>query len=98
MKKLKLYVKRIIYFLAIWFSIHTSCIAIDGLNDEQGQSKFGVVFGNTVNSDGTLSPRLQARLDKAISLYFNHQIEKIFVSGGIGKEQQKEGPKWLNIY
>ncbi|MEK9156812.1 MAG: YdcF family protein [Patescibacteria group bacterium] len=45
-----------------------------------------VVFGNTVNEDGTLSPRLQARMDRGIELYNQGNGKVLFVSGGIGRE------------
>ena len=52
-----------------------------------------VVFGNTVNRDGSLSPRLKARLDKAIEVYANNPTNIIFASGGFGKEGFYEGIK-----
>lgn len=45
-----------------------------------------VVYGNTVYPDGTLSPRLQARLDEVLEIYRNSEVEKIIVSGAVGKE------------
>ncbi|SFL34557.1 DUF218 domain-containing protein [Gracilibacillus orientalis] len=69
-----------------FFIIHTIIITIDGLTDEKEHSEIGVVFGNKVNEDGTPSDRLQARLDKAVSLYLDNKLEKIIVSGGVGIE------------
>jgi uncharacterized SAM-binding protein YcdF (DUF218 family) len=39
-----------------------------------------------VQPDGRPSPRLRARLDRALELYRENMFEKIIVSGGIGKE------------
>lgn len=101
MKSNKLASKKVIAYcivlLAVWFSIHTSCILIDGLRDEGRKSDLRVVLGNTVNKDGSLSTRLQKRLDKAIELYNNSVIPLILVSGGLGKEGFYEGDKWPSI-
>ncbi|GEM_PF-273835 len=58
----------------------------DGHLDNYKKSDIGVVLGNKVNSDGTLSPRLKGRLTKAYELYKNRVIDRIIVSGGIGIE------------
>lgn len=84
------------YFLFIfpsWFIIHSTCILVDGLYDDTGKAELAIIFGNTVNKDGTLSPRLKARLDKGLELYKDSTIKKIFVSGGLGKEGHYEGTK-----
>jgi len=62
-----------------------------GLNDHLGRADAALVLGNTVNPDGTPSPRLKARLDKALSLYRNGYFPKIIVSGANGKEGVPEG-------
>jgi vancomycin permeability regulator SanA len=61
-------------------------ITWDGLTDEIQAADVAIVFGNTVNSNGEPAPRLRARLDKAYEIYQTEIIEKIVVSGGIGKE------------
>jgi len=66
--------------------IQEIAIIIDGLVDEPTKSEFAVIFGNTVNEDGSLSERLTARLEKGIDLYKNDMVEKVVVSGGLGKE------------
>ncbi|KXH78693.1 YdcF family protein [Chryseobacterium kwangjuense] len=76
---------------AMWFVIHSVYIIADGLRDQKRAADLAVVFGNTVNKDGTLSPRLKARLDKSIELYRNHKAKKIMVAEvwvkkAIGKE------------
>ncbi len=71
----------------------------DGHLDNYKASDVGVVLGNKVNSDGTLSPRLNGRLTKAFELYRNRVVGKIIVSGGIGVEGRDEAltmKKYLN--
>ena len=89
MKKLKW----LIYLLFSWFFIHEIIIVNDGLNDNPIKSDYAVVFGTTVNVDGTLSDRLKSRLDKGMELYNNGMAPKIFVSGGLGIEGHYEGTK-----
>ncbi|WP_040398659.1 YdcF family protein, partial [Cesiribacter andamanensis] len=50
------------------------------------QADVAVIMGNTVHADGSLSPRLQARLDKGLALYRQKQVARLLVSGGLGKE------------
>lgn len=61
--------KYISLFLTLWLITHTISILIDGFNDEIGKAEVAVILGNTVNEDGSLSPRLKARLDKGLELY-----------------------------
>lgn len=80
-------------FLGIWFLAHSIFIIFDGLNDKNNKADVAVVLGNKINEDGTLSARLQARLDKGIELFKNGRVKKIIVSGGLGKEGFWEGTK-----
>jgi vancomycin permeability regulator SanA len=77
----------------LWFLIHTGVIVVDGLRDEPEKSDVGVIFGNTVHADGTLSSRLKARLDKGLELYRDSLVRMLMVSGGLGKEGHYEGTK-----
>lgn len=90
---MKILIKYLIVFAITWFLVHTVFIIFDGLNDENKKSDIGVVFGNTVNADGSLSERLRKRLDKSIGLYRDSVISLICVSGGLGKEGYYEGTK-----
>lgn len=74
-----------------WFTIHYFYITYDGFTKPKQKADLAVVFGNKVNEDGTLSPRLKARLDKSIELYQKKNIREILVSGGLGKEGYWEG-------
>lgn len=68
-----------------------AALVLAGLNDHPGHADTALVLGNTVNPDGTPSPRLKARLDKAVALYREGYFPKIIVSGATGKEGVPEG-------
>jgi uncharacterized SAM-binding protein YcdF (DUF218 family) len=75
-----------------------SLIVADGLTDDIHRSDVAVVLGSKVNRDGTPSPRLQARLGRALELYKNGWTPRILVSGGTGVEGVPEGTamkRWL---
>ncbi len=73
-----------------WIVLHTAiCVAI-GVRDDVGGADVIVVFGNKVNEDGAVSPRLKARLDRAKRLYDSGNAPCIFVSGGLGYEGHEE--------
>src|SRR5690242_12770079 len=61
-------------------------ITLFGLVDVTTKSDIIVVPGNTVNPDGSLSPRLRARIDKAIELFKDGKGNYLFVGGALGKE------------
>lgn len=88
---MKKWLKYIVAILALWFVGHTTYIVIDGLMDEDTTADVAVILGTTVNEDGSLSPRLKARLDKGYELYRTGKVNKLMVSGGTGKEGQPEG-------
>lgn len=72
---------------------HTVIVVIDGLHDENIKTDAGVIFGNKVNEDGSLSERLEKRLEKGLELYRDSAIGIIIVSGGLGREGHYEGTK-----
>ncbi|MCX8523173.1 YdcF family protein [Chryseobacterium formosus] len=76
-----------------WFIIHSVYIISDGLSENGAKADAAVILGNKVNEDGTLSERLEKRLETGAELYKNHRIKKIIVSGGLGKEGYYEGSK-----
>ncbi|NBB51458.1 YdcF family protein [Rhizobium sp. CRIBSB] len=63
----------------------------DGLTDEIAPGDVAVVLGNQVYRDGTPSPRLAARLDRAVELVEQGRIRWVIVSGGTGREGVPEG-------
>jgi vancomycin permeability regulator SanA len=79
--------------LAAWVLVHTLVITWDGLRDDQQRADLGVVLGNKVNEDGTLSPRLTQRLVCGLVLYRGGRVRQLLVSGGLGKEGFYEGTK-----
>ena len=79
--------------MMIWFLVHVVYITFDGLSTNDGHADLAVILGTTVNEDGTLSERLENRLKCGLDLYLNSQVQKILVSGGLGKEGHYEGDK-----
>lgn len=85
--------KYVLAALAAWLLIHTLLITLDGLHDRQQRSDIGVILGNKVNEDGTLSARLTQRLACGLALYRSGRVPRLLVSGGLGKEGFYEGTK-----
>lgn len=54
------------------------------------KAETAVVFGNKVLPNGTPSSRLEARLNKALSLYREGYVSKIICSGGIDPQGTNE--------
>lgn len=76
---------------ALIFGLGAGLIVADGLTDETPPSDVAVVLGSKVNPDGTVSPRLAARLGRALELHRAGTVPVILVSGGTGKEGVPEG-------
>lgn len=91
--KFKKILKRAILFFCIWVIMHIGYTIIDGLSDKGQSADIAVVLGTKVNEDGTLSTRLEKRLECGMKLYLNGRIKMILVSGGYGKEEFYEGDK-----
>ncbi|WP_087710816.1 hypothetical protein [Chryseobacterium mucoviscidosis] len=66
--------KIIITSLFLWFIIHSIYIVTDGLSDQGKRADLAVILGNKVNEDGTLSTKLEKRLETGIALYQQHRI------------------------
>lgn len=92
-KKILKIFKIILSLFMIWFGIHSLYIIVDGLSDSGQKADLAVILGSKVNEDGTLSERLQKRLETGIDLYKKHRIKNILISGGLGKEGYYEGEK-----
>jgi uncharacterized SAM-binding protein YcdF (DUF218 family) len=54
-----------------------------GLLTQAQPADVAVVLGNTVNRNGSPSPRLAARLNRASQCYERRQCRMVFVSGGV---------------
>jgi len=76
---------------ALLFAVCGGLIVADGLTDEVRHSDVAVVLGSKVHPDGTPSPRLRARLGRALELYREGWTSRILVSGGTGVEGVPEG-------
>ena len=85
--------KKVFLLLAVWVVLHTAFIVYDGTRTPARQADVAVILGNKVNEDGTLSPRLEKRLEAGLALYQNKLVDKIMVSGGLGKEGFYEADK-----
>jgi vancomycin permeability regulator SanA len=72
------------------FLLGTGILVTAGLRDHLGTADIGLVLGSKVALDGTPSPRLRARLDRALELYRSGYFPTVIVSGGIGKEGYDE--------
>jgi vancomycin permeability regulator SanA len=86
-------IKFVFYLLLLWLGVHLTYITVDGLSDNGETADVAVILGNKVNPDGTLSERLQKRLECGLNLYKTGRVKKIIVSGGLGKEGFYEGDK-----
>ncbi len=90
--------KKIVLFCFLWFLIHTSIISYDGLNNNLTQADVAIVLGNKVNEDGSISVRLEKRLECGLDLFKNGKVKKLIVSGGKGKEGHFEADKMKEYY
>ncbi|MDA0812650.1 MAG: YdcF family protein [Verrucomicrobia bacterium] len=94
MRKQRLVRRRILGAGAVIVGLYLAAaclLCIDGLTDQLGQADVALVLGNKVAPDGTPSPRLAARLDRAADLFRTGNYQWIIVSGGTGKEGYPEG-------
>ncbi len=65
------------------FALAAVVLGLFGLCDDPGEAEVGLVLGNTVAADGTVSARLQARLDKALAFRHLGYFDWVIVSGGV---------------
>ncbi len=76
--------------VSLVFCLEAALILFIGLHDTARRSDVAIVLGSKVHPDGSLSPRLQARLDRALALHRQNLVSTIIVSGGFGKEGYDE--------
>lgn len=79
--------------ISLWLLGHIFYTVADGLADYEGHADVAVILGSKVNEDGSLSERLLKRLECGLQLYTTKSIDKVIVSGGLGKEGYYEGEK-----
>lgn len=65
-------------------------LVADGLIDRLEEADAILVLGNTVQPDGQPSPRLAARLDRALEAYQMQLAPVVIVSGAVSKEGHDE--------
>lgn len=61
-----------------------------GMREDVFPADIAVILGNEVYADGTVSPRLAARLDRGLALYRAGTCTRLIVSGGTGKSGYDE--------
>lgn len=81
----------VVAILLTWFFMHMVYITIDGLHGYDGSADMAVVLGNRVDADGSLSPVLRGRVDRALALYQQGKVARIMVSGGMGEQGKDPG-------
>ena len=59
--------------LVVWFVLHSVFISVDGMSQPQRTADVAVVLGTTVHPRGTVTPWLEARLQRAVELYRQYQ-------------------------
>ena len=84
----KKWLKRTALFFFCWILVHSIYITIDGLNDYKGKADVAIVLGNRVFADGSLSSWLKGRVDKALQLYRQGRVKKIYASGGVNTKEE----------
>ena len=84
-------IKAAFYLLIAWFVLHTTYVCYDGLHNYRGNAEVAIILGNEVYADSSLSPWLKGRVDKALELYQQKRVKKIFASGGPGEFGVAEG-------
>lgn len=83
-------IKRFFYIVFLFCLLIAGYITWFGFQDSAENADMIVVLGNAVSADGKLSPRLQARMDRAIELYKAGRSQLLFVSGGVDKQGSDE--------
>ena len=92
-RKIRNILKWTFIIFSIWFCGHVFYLVYDGLQKPSLQADVAMILGNKVNEDGSLSERLEKRMEVGLNLYFEKKVNKIIVSGGLGKEGHYEGDK-----
>lgn len=86
MRKALRILSRLLFLASLAALLGIGLLLWDGLSDDLRKADVALVLGNKVETDGTPSARLKARLDRTVELYRQSYFPWIIVSGGIGKE------------
>jgi vancomycin permeability regulator SanA len=73
----------VLKIIAYLWLLSGALLASVGLFSQPHAADVTIVLGNTVYADGSPSPRLAARLDRAYKCYEQRQCKLVLVSGGI---------------
>jgi vancomycin permeability regulator SanA len=73
--------------------VHITWITVDGMRDNCTTADVAIILGNRVYADSSLSFWLQGRVDKALELYRQGKVKKIFASGGISTHEDGGCPE-----
>jgi len=76
--------------VALIVLLSTAALLWAGLSEDLVPVDVAIVPGSKVETDGTPSARLAARLDRALELYRAGVFGTVIVSGGVGKERYDE--------
>ena len=82
--------KRLLRRVLAVFFLSAAAVCMYGLMDRDSPADVAVVLGNEVYSDGSVSPRLAARLDRGLALYLENRCATVIVSGGVGESGMDE--------
>src|SRR5215471_960851 len=83
----------VLWVLLTWIISHVIFITIQGLQDYKGSADVAVILGNRVFADGTMSSWLKGRVDKALELYKERRVRKIYASGGVSQNPEGDYPE-----
>jgi len=85
-----LVLRRAALAVLLFLTITAVALVIDGLTNTREPSDFGLVLGNKVHPDGTLSVALRSRVEHAAALYQAGLVGHLLVSGATGREGHDE--------
>ena len=77
----KIFLLIVVFFIFFYFCVAAFIAFYPVMNDIEGKRYLGVVFGAGITRSGDPSLALKLRLDKALELYGDQKISKIFISG-----------------
>lgn len=83
--------------LAAW-ALAGALVALIGLTDRLAPADVGVVLATELKRDGALTPRLQARCDRALEVWRQGRVRALLTSGGIDRHGFDEAARmksWL---
>src|SRR4051812_7466681 len=84
------YAARLFLLVLTLLAVALTVLVAAGLHDKIGKADVAIVLGSKVETNGTPSPRLKARLERAIELYQAKLFPYVIVSGGTGREGYNE--------